>query len=95
MNLDNFMLTPDQVKQQFHSHGLSIRDWAAARGFSESLVYAVLAGKNKASRGQSFRIAVALGLRDEPKVASAPAFVVETMRYVATRAHSNLTGVQP
>ena len=88
------MLTSDQVKQQFHSHGLSIRDWAAARGFSESLVYAVLAGKNKASRGQSFRIAVALGLREEPKVSSAPAFVVETMRYVATRSNASLSGAR-
>jgi gp16 family phage-associated protein len=89
------MLTRDQVKQHFAVHGLSIRDWAASRGFSESLVYAVLAGKNKASRGESFRIAVALGLREEPKVTCAPTFVLETMRYLSTCAKTNLTGAPP
>lgn len=78
------MTTPEQVKQQFALHGLSIREWAAARGFSESLVYTILRGKNKALRGQSFRIAVALGLKDEPPMQSAPAFVTEVMAHRST-----------
>jgi gp16 family phage-associated protein len=75
------MTSRDLVKQQFSLHGLSIREWAAVRGFSESLVYAVLAGKNKATRGESFRIAVALGLREEPPVASAPPYVADVLAY--------------
>lgn len=80
------MTTPEQVKQQFVLHGLSIREWAAARGFSESLVYTVLRGKNKALRGQSFRIAVALGLKDAPPLQTAPAFVAEVLAHRSTDA---------
>lgn len=72
--------TPAAVKQHFADHGLSIREWALARGFSESLVYAVLSEKNKATRGESFRIAVALGLKDEPPLKDAPSFVRDTIR---------------
>lgn len=80
------MTTPEQVKQQFALHGLSIREWAAARGFSESLVYAVLRGKNKALRGQSFQIAVALGIKDAPSLQTAPTFVTEVLAYRSTDA---------
>lgn len=80
------MPTPQQVKQLFAQHGLSIREWAAARGFSESLVYAVLSGKNKALRGQSFRIAVALGLKDAPPLQTAPAFVIDVLAHRSTYA---------
>lgn len=82
------MTSPEQVKQQFALHGLSIREWAAMRGFSEGLVYAVLAGKNKASRGESFRIAVALGLREEPPMTAAPAFVSEVLAHRSSKSTS-------
>jgi gp16 family phage-associated protein len=73
------MNSPEAVKQTLASHGMTIREWAAVRGFSESLVYAVLSGKNKASRGESFRIAVALGLRQEPPASKAPTYVTEVL----------------
>ncbi|MEQ6436279.1 DNA-binding protein [Comamonas sp. w2-DMI] len=50
------------------AHGISIRHWAQAYGFSERLVYAVVTGRNKASRGQSFKIAVALGHKTAPSL---------------------------
>jgi len=86
------MTTAQEVKQQFARHGLSIREWAAARGFSEGLVYAVLKGKNKATRGESFRIAVALGLRDAPPLDNAPQFVSEVLahRSAAVSAHASM-----
>lgn len=71
--------TPQTVKQQFELHGLSIREWAQAQGFSERLVYAVLSGKSKGLRGESFRIAVALGLRNEPCIEDAPTFVKDAL----------------
>lgn len=71
--------TPKTVKLQFELHGLSIREWAHARGFSERLVYAVLSGKSKGVRGESFRIAVALGLRKEPRIEDAPTFVKDAL----------------
>lgn len=67
--------SPAFVKQQFAQHGVSVHEWAAAHGFTPSLVYAVLAGKCKATRGQSHRIAVALGLQIVPVPEDAPTFL--------------------
>jgi gp16 family phage-associated protein len=66
------MHTPETVKATFHEHGISIRDWAARNGFSQDLVYAVLNRRNQASRGESYKIAVALGLRDKPDMSKVP-----------------------
>lgn len=68
-------MTPDQVKRILSEHGMSVRDFAKRYGFSDSLVYAVLAGKNKATRGESHRIAVALGLKPAPDTTDLPGFV--------------------
>lgn len=38
-------------------------EWARANNFRQDLVYAVLSGRSKASRGESHRIAVELGLK--------------------------------
>jgi len=65
----------ENIRENFAKHGLSVCEWARAHGFSESLVYAVLAGRNKASRGQSFQIAVALGLKRAPPVSDAPEYI--------------------
>lgn len=60
-------MTPEAVKHLLIQHGISIREWARSRGFSESLVYSVLAGKCKGLRGESYWIAVELGLKKLPK----------------------------
>jgi len=44
--------------------GISIAEWARAEGFSTALVYQVIEGKRQCVRGQSHRIAVALGLKE-------------------------------
>lgn len=85
-------ISPQTVKQQFELHGLSIREWAQAQGFSERLVYAVLSGKSKGLRGESFRIAVALGLRHEPRIEDAPPFVKNALLLRADLAQANLRG---
>lgn len=56
-----------QVKAQFEAEGISIAEWARVRGFNCLTVYRVLAGKAKGTRGESHKIAVALGLKTEPK----------------------------
>ena len=56
--------THDQVRNEFRARGLSISGWAKRHGFSQALVYQVLSGKRKPTRGESHRIAVALGLKD-------------------------------
>jgi gp16 family phage-associated protein len=56
------------VKAQLKAEGVTIADWAKARGFNVLTVYRVLAGKGKWTRGESHRIAVALGMKDMPRV---------------------------
>ena len=56
-------LTTSEVKARFDEAGLSIAEWARVNQFSAPLVYHVLSGKTKATRGQSHRIAVALNLK--------------------------------
>lgn len=56
--------TADQVKAEFRHKGISITAWALANGYSTNLVFEVLAGRKKAMRGQSHKIAVALGMKE-------------------------------
>lgn len=51
------------VRSIFAASGISIAEWARAEGFSTALVYQVIDGKRSCLRGQSHRIAVALGLK--------------------------------
>lgn len=53
----------ERVKRAFYVRGESISEWARAQGFEERHVYAVLSGRNKATRGQGHAIAVRLGLK--------------------------------
>lgn len=55
-----------EAQQWFRARGLSIAQWAMEKGFNPTLVYAVLQGRRKCVRGQSFQIAVALRLKEKP-----------------------------
>lgn len=55
------------VKARFEAEGISIAEWAKSRGFNVLTVYRVLSGRVKGKRGESHRIAVALGLKAQPK----------------------------
>jgi gp16 family phage-associated protein len=61
------MLTGDQVKARFEAEGISVAEWARARGLNLKLVYKVLDGSVRGTRGQAHKIAVELGLKTEPK----------------------------
>ena len=70
-----------EAQQWFVDQGIAVSDWAAAQGFTTALVYAVLHGRRKGLRGQSHRIAVALGLKAAPEGTPIPAaknLVVDT-----------------
>ncbi len=54
------------VKARFVAEGVSIAEWARANGFNRFMVYHVLRGDMTCRRGQAHRIAVALGLKEEP-----------------------------
>jgi gp16 family phage-associated protein len=51
------------VLQEFHLRGISVAQWAKHNGFNPTLVYQVLRSRHVPTRGQSHRIAVALGLK--------------------------------
>lgn len=51
-----------QLRVEMRRRGETVTGWARQHEFTPSLVYAVLAGRSKAHRGQSYEIAVKLGL---------------------------------
>ncbi|WP_083292455.1 DNA-binding protein [Janthinobacterium sp. HH104] len=55
--------TPTEVLKEFHERGISVAAWSRFNGFNPTLVYRVLQAKRVPTRGQSHRIAVALGLK--------------------------------
>ena len=59
--------TADQVREEFRERGVAFTEWAKQNGFPLSAVNAVLIGHNKGYRGQSHKIAVALGMKVPPK----------------------------
>ncbi|TDX60785.1 gp16 family phage-associated protein [Methylosinus sp. sav-2] len=60
----------NHFKTALEENGISITDWARQRGFNVRTVYGVLRGELKAKRGVSHKIAVAAGLKPQPRKAS-------------------------
>jgi gp16 family phage-associated protein len=46
--------------------GVSISEWAELKGFPKEIVYAVLSGRSRGSRGQAYEVAVELGIKPRP-----------------------------
>ena len=63
LSLPKNMHSVKSVRTIFEDSGISVAEWARAKGFSTSLVYQVLEGRRKCLRGQSHQIAVALGIK--------------------------------
>jgi gp16 family phage-associated protein len=55
--------TPEQAREELRKSGTSVTGWALANGFSPNLVFEILAGRRKPTRGQTHNIAVALGIK--------------------------------
>ena len=53
----------DAVKKRFYDKGMTILEWAKKNDFDVNLVYGVLSGRSRATRGESHEIAIALGLK--------------------------------
>jgi len=53
-----------KVRERFDLYGIEIKSWAERREFSPVLVYQVLSGRNRGVRGESHRIAEALGIKN-------------------------------
>lgn len=59
-------LNPEELEKaraEFFLSGQTIAEWARVNCFRQDLVYAVLSGRSKATRGESHKIAVRLGLK--------------------------------
>ena len=52
-----------EMREAFKATGVTVAEWAEAGGFRRENVYAVLTGRLKGHRGESHRIAQALGLK--------------------------------
>ena len=61
------VLTSDEVRQLFEAEGITIKEWAVARGYLPATVYAVLNGNMRTRYGLGHRFAVDLGLKPMPK----------------------------
>lgn len=59
--------TAEQAKQALRRDGVTIKAWAKQRCFPVTCVRAVLTGHNKGHYGQAHEIAVALGIKEQPK----------------------------
>ena len=55
--------TAQEALDEFRSRGISVAAWSRHNGFNPTLVYQVLHARSIPARGQSHRIAVALGLK--------------------------------
>lgn len=61
------MKTNQQIKDDFEQSGITISDWSLENNFSRDLVYRILNTNRLPKRGESKRIAIALGLINEEK----------------------------
>lgn len=57
--------TLERAKKRIHSQGKTVRQWAEENNFKTLLVYRFLQGTQKGRNGESHRIAVALGVKEE------------------------------
>lgn len=58
------MLSCNEVRNLFESGGISVAQWSRENGFQTALVYRVLSGDAKCRRGETHKIAIALGIKD-------------------------------
>jgi len=56
------MKTNQQIKDDFERAGITISSWSLEHNFSRDLVYRILNTNRIPKRGESKRIAIALGL---------------------------------
>lgn len=57
-----------QVRDDFSNAGISIAEWARDNNFSPDLVYRILKNNKVPQRGESHRIAVKLGIKEQKKM---------------------------
>lgn len=56
-------MTGDQVKSKLRAEGITLKQWAASKGFDYLTVSRVIRGVQRGNYGKGHEIAVALGLK--------------------------------
>lgn len=64
-NSSKMIKSINQVKDDFSSTGKSIAEWARENNFSPDLVYRILKTNKIPKRGESHKIAVKLGIKEQ------------------------------
>ena len=64
------MKTPQQAREWFRIHGISISAWCRQNKFSRHTVNDLLRGKQHGNYGHAHKVAVALGLKPAPPSAA-------------------------
>lgn len=59
--------TKEQVRKEFEQSNMTLSEWSLRHNFSRDLVYRILNTNRLPQRGESKRIAIALGLIPEEK----------------------------
>ena len=54
-----------QAREDFSDSGISIAEWARVNNFSPDLVYRILKNNKVPIRGESHKIAVKLGIKEQ------------------------------
>lgn len=60
-------LARKRARQWFKDQGIAVAQWAKEHKFNRQNVVDVLHGRSKCTRGEAHKIAVALGIKPEPK----------------------------
>lgn len=55
--------TPEEVRAKLQELGVSVKDWSEANGLPPAVVWKVLRGELKCTRGASHKAAVMLGMK--------------------------------
>lgn len=58
--------SPAEAREWLDRHGVTVTDWARAKGFDPAVVFALLSGRTRGRRGMAYQAAVALGIRAAP-----------------------------
>jgi gp16 family phage-associated protein len=73
------MLSYSEVRNLFEADGISVAEWSRDHGFPSALVYRVLRGEAKCKRGETHRIAIALGIK--PKTSQEQRKLLKTINH--------------
>jgi gp16 family phage-associated protein len=60
-------MTPQEIRNVFRARGESVRGWAKKNKLDPACVYRLLNGRATGWRGKTHEVAVALGLKADPR----------------------------